>query len=74
MTPPPQKECPVDTCDYLTPAGLPNYDLVYRYMEMHTKYGHQSPAPQDRKAEQGTGITRHSRADKLLRPMVLDHP
>ena len=72
MTPPPQKECPVDTCDYLTPAGLPNYDLVYRDMEMHTRYGHQSPAPPDRTGDQGTGITGHSRADKLPRPSLKD--
>ena len=71
MTPPPQKECPVDGCGYLTPAALPNYDLLYRDLEMHTKYGHPAPAAtaQLQAADTSAGS---SRADKLPRPALKD--
>ena len=32
--------CLVPTCDYKTPATLPNYDAVYRDLDLHTKYAH----------------------------------
>ena len=71
MTPPPQKECPVDGCGYLTPAALPNYDLLYRDLEIHTKYGHPAPAAtaQLQAADTSAGS---SRADKLPRPALKD--
>ena len=68
MTPPPQKECPVTGCGYLTPAALPTYDLLYRDLEMHTKYGHPAPAPQ----QAGDTSVGSSRADKLTRPALKD--
>ena len=45
MAPPPQKECPVVSCDYKTPATLPNYELVYRDLDMHTRYHHINLVP-----------------------------
>ena len=32
--------CPVPTCEYVTPATLPDYDTVYRDLELHTRYAH----------------------------------
>ena len=72
MTPPPQRDCPVQGCEYSTPAGLPNYDLVYRDLEMHTKYGHPALNPVqagDSHAGAGAGS---SKADKLPRPTLKD--
>ena len=60
MAPPP-KECPVDGCPYKTPATLPNYDLVYRDLDMHTKYTHINITP-------ATGELSTAKADKLPRP------
>ena len=75
MTPPPQKTCPVPDCEYQTPEGLPTYDVLYRDLELHTKYAHLNllqPAPVQPHAGDtgpgggGTG----SRADKLPRPAL----
>ena len=60
MAPPP-KECPVEGCLYKTPATLPNYDLVYRDLDMHTKYTHINIIP-------ATGELSTAKADKLPRP------
>ena len=72
MTPSPQRDCPVAGCEYSTPVGLPNYDLVYRDLEMHTKYGHPALNPVqagDSHAGAGAGS---SKADKLPRPTLKD--
>ena len=61
MTPPPSKECPVDGCDYKTPPAIPTYTLLYKDLEMHTKFGHPGP-------HQGGGAPSTSRAEKLPRP------
>ena len=67
MAPPPQKECPVDGCTYKTPATLPNYDLIYRDLDMHTKYYHISLIPPA--TNQTTGeLSTSAKADKLPRP------
>ena len=64
MAPPP-KECPVDGCPYKTPATLPNYDLVYRDLDMHTKYTHINIIPAT--ASVHTGELSTAKADKLPR-------
>ena len=71
MTPPPQKECPVDGRGNLTPAALPTYDLLYRDLEIHTRYGHPVPAgtAQQQAADTSSGSPR---ADKLPRPALKD--
>ena len=40
MAPPPQKECPVEGSPYKTPVSLPNYNLVYHDLDIHTRYHH----------------------------------
>ena len=66
MAPPPPNECPVDGCPYKTPATLPNYDLVYRDLDIHTKYSHINLIPA--KAPRHTGEASAAKADKLPRP------
>ena len=67
MAPPPQKECPVPSCDYKTPATLPNYELVYRDLDMHTKYHHINLVPPATSQATGESST-SAKADKLPRP------
>ena len=43
--PPTPKECPVKECEYKTPPGLPNYDTVYKDIEMHLQYFHMDIRP-----------------------------
>lgn len=66
MAPPPPNECPVDGCPYKTPATLPNYDLVYRDLDIHTKYSHINLIPAT--APRHTGEASAAKADKLPRP------
>ena len=70
MTPPPQKKCPVPGCDYKTPEALPNYDIVYRDMEMHTRYTHAQLHTASVMQQTGDTSTGASRADKLPRPTL----
>ena len=61
MSPPPSKDCPVPGCDYKTAAAIPTYELVYKDLEIHTKYGHPVNTP-------GSASSSSSRAEKLPRP------
>ena len=67
MAPPP-KECPVAGCEYKTPATLPNYDLVYRDLDIHTKYTHINLIPTTASHHTGEVSTATAKADKLRRP------
>ena len=53
----------MEGCPYKTPATLPNYDLVYRDLDMHTKYTHINIIP-------ATGELSTAKADKLSRPKL----
>ena len=72
MTPPPSKSCPVPDCEYSTPEGLPNYDLLYRDLELHAEYNHdnQQPAPVQQQA--GDRVGGGSWADKMPRPALTE--
>ena len=37
---PSPKVCPVNDCQYVTPSDLPNYELVYKDINMHLEYSH----------------------------------
>ena len=64
--PPTPKECPVKECDYKNPAGLPNYDTVYKDIEMHLQYFHMDIRPPPQQPTVGAG----PKADKLPRPTI----
>ena len=66
---PPQKKCPVPTCEYSTPAGLSTYDLVYRDIELHTQFAHAELRQlQHPSGHQSTASS--VKADKLPRPNI----
>ena len=66
---PPQKECPVPTCEYSTPAGLSTYDLVYRDIELHTQFANAELRQlQHPSGHQSTASS--VKADKLPRPNI----
>ena len=64
--PPTPKECPVKECDYKNPAGLPNYDTVYKDIEMHLQYFHIDIRPPAQQPTVGSG----PKSDKLPRPTI----
>ena len=68
MAPTPQT-CPVPACEYRTPATLPNYEMLYRDLDLHTRYGHpeaQHEAPAQHVGRAGGG----PKPDKLPRPQI----
>ena len=63
-------KCPVPTCEYKTPASLPNYDTVYRDLDLHTRYAHhdlQVAQPQQQHPG-GAGGGGLPKPDRLPRP------
>ena len=65
-------KCPVPTCEYKTPASLPNYDTVYRDLDLHTRYAHhdlQVAQPQQQHPG-GAGGGGLPKPDRLPRPTI----
>jgi hypothetical protein len=62
--PPPPKDCPVPDCEYSTPVALGMYDLVYRDIELHTRYAHSDIRPPPATVG-GAGSNSGPKADKL---------
>ena len=64
--------CPVPTCEYVTPATLPNYDTVYRDLELHTRYAHHDlqVAPPQQQQHGGGGGGAGPKPDRLPRPTI----
>ena len=67
MAPAPQK-CPVPSCEYQTPATLPTYDMVYKDLDLHTRYGHADLQPTQQPQQGGGGGG--PKPDRLPRPTV----
>ena len=42
MAPPPRQECDAPRCQYITPEGIPTWDLLIRCMGFHTQAVHQT--------------------------------
>ena len=40
MAPPTPKSCYVTGCEFSTTVGLPNYEMLMRDLELHTRYAH----------------------------------
>ena len=64
------KSCPVDSCEYTTPIGLPNYELVYKDMNMHLEYTHTVASGGGGNRQGGGSETSRPRPDKLPRPEI----
>ena len=69
MAPTP-KACPVDDCEYTTPTALPNYELVYKDMNMHLEYTHTVASGGGGNRQGGGSETSRPRPDKLPRPEI----
>ena len=54
-------------CEYKTPTGLPNFDTVYKDIEMHLQYYHRDIAPPP---QQPSSSAAGPKADKLPRPTI----
>ena len=63
--PPTPKTCPVSDCEYVTPASLPNYDLVYKDISIHLQYAHSTLG-----SGRGSQEASKPKADKLPRPEI----
>ena len=70
--PPTQQPRPVPDCEYRTPATLPSYEMVYRDLELHTRYGHPDMAQQAAPVQGGGGAGGGPKPDKLPRPKVAE--
>ena len=56
-------KCPVPTCEYKTPIALPNYDTVYKDLDLHTRYAHHD-------LPGGAGGGGLPKPDRLPRPTI----
>ena len=62
MAPPTPMECSNTGCEYVTPAGIPTWDLVLRVLELHTQQAHPAPPAQPRT------VSSSAKLEKLPRP------
>jgi hypothetical protein len=70
MAPVPLK-CPVAECVYKTPASLPNYDTVYKDLDLHTRYFHHDlQVAQPIQQQTGAGNAGLPKPDRLPRPTI----
>ena len=65
MSPPAAKSCYVPECEYVTPQGIPSYELILKDLEMHVRYAHKGVG-----SSQETYGSSSSKADKLPRPSI----
>ena len=67
MAPPTPKSCYVTGCEFITTAGLPNYEMLMRDLELHTRYAHpEIPAQGAQRGGQSVG----PKPDRLPRPTI----
>jgi hypothetical protein len=71
MAPTPQP-CPVPDCEYTTPATLPTYEMLYKDLDLHTRYGHPEVQQPTAHAQPGGGGGPGGgpKPDKLPRPHI----
>ena len=69
MAPLPQV-CPVPDCDYRTPNTLPTYEMVYKDLDLHTRYGHPEVQQPSATPQAGGGAGGGPKPDKLPRPTI----
>ena len=68
MAPTPQG-CPVPECPYKTPTTLPTYEMVYKDLDLHTRYGHPDLQVAHQPAQQAHGGGA-PKPDRLPRPNI----
>ena len=62
---------PVPDCTYKTPATLPTYEMIYKDLDLHTRYGHhdlQVAQPAQQQGHGGGGGA--PKPDRLPRPTI----
>ena len=68
MAPPPSQGCDDPECQYVTPEGIPTWDILVNILTNHTKTAHQTPvAGQPGVQAQGQA---KPRAEKVPRPQI----
>ena len=67
---PTQQMCPVPECGYKTPATLPTYEMVYKDLDLHTRYGHPEVQQPVAPVQAGGGPGGGLKPDKLPRPQI----
>ena len=62
--------CPVPDYDYRTPNTLPTYEMVYKNLDLHTRYGHPKVQQPSATPQAGGGAGGGPKQDKLPRPTI----
>ena len=63
--------CPVPDCPYKTPATLPTYEMVYKDLDLHTRYGHPDLQAAQQALQPGQGGGGGApKPDRLPRPQI----
>lgn len=71
MAPPARQPCSVEGCQYQTPEGIPNWDILTQQLEIHQKSVHPAPpAPVGGGGGGGGGGTSSSKTTKKHRPSI----
>ena len=68
MAPPLPKNCYIDGCEFTTSAGLPNYEMLMRDLELHIKCVHKDVTSSV--GIEGSKNSVISKPDRLPRPTV----
>ena len=62
--------CPVADCPYKTPATLPTYEMVYKDLDLLTRYGHHDLQVAQQAGQLGQGGAGAPKPDRLPRPQI----
>ena len=63
--------CPVPDCPYKTPATLPTYEMIYKDLDLHTRYGHHDLQVAQQVVQPGQGgVGGAPKPDRLPRPTI----
>ena len=67
MPPPACQECSVPECQYMTPEGIPTWEMLTTHLSNHTQAAHPTPAP----VQNNQRVGHNAKLESLPRPHFL---
>ena len=67
MPPPARQECSVPECQYMTPEGIPTWEMLTTHLSNHTQAAHPTPAP----VQHHQRVGHNAKLESLPRPQFL---